>query len=447
MGRRGRDGPMTVGGRALGRARLALALAHLPAAVSLCNDTCTNVVVRPGEVEGGPDTVEVLESGEAHELPAGTEHTSYGAEADAFDGEVVVGGPSTLSVPYSSIRVLAEISLEMRKAAQTFARWLNAERGGLQVRGARLAMKVVFVDDRGSRAQVTNATARALRARGGVHFALGPYSSGLTQYAARQADADGRLMISAGSSYTYVYEQNLTRLFGFVPPSWEIFGLRAILRAAAERDDAAAGAGAAAAAADLCGAAGCVSQLRFGMLGQGCDPGAMRDAEELFGAASHWERVTDEASRAELGLALRRLKDRAVTVLFICKLSLETLVEATRLMSEPELDYEVHALMGFGLVSSPRFLAELRMGWWQGAHWLEPIAWHGTSGSEIRGNFSNLTSQEFHALFYDQWKLEPSYFAAAQFCALCALSEAIEQADSLESDLVASAMRNLSSLT
>ena len=51
-------------------------------------------------------------SNETHALPAGTLQLSCGSELDGFDGEVVVGGPSALSIG-NEIHVLAEISLEL----------------------------------------------------------------------------------------------------------------------------------------------------------------------------------------------------------------------------------------------------------------------------------------------------------------------------------------------
>uniref|UniRef100_A0A7S1LIX5 EGF-like domain-containing protein n=1 Tax=Alexandrium catenella TaxID=2925 RepID=A0A7S1LIX5_ALECA len=350
-----------------------------------------------------------------------------------------------MSAP-GSAAVLTDRSLEMRSAAKTFVHWLNSVRGGLRVNGSRLAMRLAWVDDGGSKLQVANATAWALRNPGfPADFAVGPYTSGLTQYAARQADADGKLMVSAGASYTYVFKQGLSRLFGLFPHSWELTGLRVIKRAAAERD-AAASLYPSHFAEDLCGGASCVAQLKFGMLGQGCDATALGDAEELFGAPSHLEAVTDESPGEELRLALQNLKSSAVTILFVCGLKLKTIVEATRLMSEAELGFEPYAMMAFGMASRIDFLDEFNGGWWQGGHFIEPTVWHWKSETQIRGAFSGITSQEFYSMFYDYWKVAPAYCAAAQFCALCALCAAIEQADSLESEPVAFAMRNLSSL-
>jgi len=308
------------------------------------------------------------------------------------------------------------------------------------VRGRRLAMKLEWVDDGGDMLQVTNATARALRSQEfGANFAMAGYSSSLTQYAALQADADGKLMVAAGSSGSAVFDQNLPLLFGFLPQTSVESSLRTFMRGAAEAD--------AAGGETVCGAAGCVAQLKFGQLGSsgGCVAGKRAVAERVFGTPSVLEVATDLSSTDELRLALGRLKSSGVTVLEICnKLSLPSIVRVTILMSEPELGFEVYALVVTAQITSDAFTDQLRENWWQGAHIIEPSAWHNVGPT--RGNISNMTSSEFYSMFVETWGVIPTYRAAAQFCALCALVAAIEQAGSLESAPVADAMRNLSSL-
>ena len=115
-----------------------------------------------------------------------------------------------------------------------------------------------WVDDASSKTQTTPALAYALRPTR-ADFAWAGYSSGLTYYAAKQAVAEKKLMMSGGAATTSVFTQpghDKYPAFGLLYPStrYTVQALKTIVAAAtaldAEVDTASAGAGAGAGAAE-----------------------------------------------------------------------------------------------------------------------------------------------------------------------------------------------------
>lgn len=153
-------------------------------------------------------------------LPAGTAAVSYGppnlcTSTESFDGMVVVGAPLSVS-PSDSYFAYSKM---IKGSVEIFLDWLLTERTprGLQVGDQRFSMRFEWVGDASSKTQVTPALAVATRGNG-AHFAMGGYSSALTQYAAQQSFADGLLMVSAGAASTSVFTQN-NLTFGLYPPA------------------------------------------------------------------------------------------------------------------------------------------------------------------------------------------------------------------------------------
>lgn len=159
-------------------------------------------------------------------LPAGTAAVSYGppnlcTSTESFDGMVVVGAPLSVS-PSDSYFAYSKM---IKGSVEIFLDWLLTERTprGLQVGDQRFSMRfechmrLEQGANASSKTQVTPALAVATRGNG-AHFAMGGYSSALTQYAAQQSFADGLLMVSAGAASTSVFTQN-NLTFGLYPPA------------------------------------------------------------------------------------------------------------------------------------------------------------------------------------------------------------------------------------
>jgi hypothetical protein len=137
-------------------------------------------------------------------------------------------------------------AIQMQRGLQLFADWVNSERGGLLVNGSRLGIRFDWVGDRSDSTLVANATATALRlareASAVGTFAIAPWSSGLTQVAARQSSTDGVLMMSGSAAKPEIYTEN-NWTFGVLPPasSYHDTALAAVVAAARALDAAASG--------------------------------------------------------------------------------------------------------------------------------------------------------------------------------------------------------------
>ena len=400
------------------------------------------------------------------------------ADTCGFDGVVTFAGPLSLR---ASERWYA-IATELRQALQLFADLVNKERGGLTVRGRRLALRLRWVGDGSSLEQVSNATAHASRGEDGSQFLLGPYSSSLTRYAIQQADTDGKIMVSSAAATTSVISQsNLS--FGTLPPASQY--MRAI-------------AGAVAAAAEACdrledededeevspahpcsagqrevrcaaGGGSCRASLRAGFVHERttftramCAAGPA-ELEALGVAAATDERtggalstsvgtldgavqldqleVADPRYRAyvdDVVEALRPHQAANVTLLIGCTYfaSARALVEAL-----DRLQYAPLAVSVGGLFVDSRYTGLVDAGWREAHYLIEHSIWH-PSVDGVRGAFSNLTSTEFAARFSERFVgVDVHFLGAAAFAAGVALAAAIEAAGSTETAAVAAALR------
>jgi hypothetical protein len=148
--------------------------------------------------------------------------------------------------------------------------------------------------------------------------------------------------------------------------------------------------------------------------------------------------VSREPLSAELDSQLARLRELGANVLVGCTYysTAIALVQALE-----RLEWAPHALLVSEAVGNNELYAQaIREGWWQGEYVLGSAAWHKSKMG--RGDVSNLTSAEFADRFRRAHEgAEVTYHGAANFAAACALVEAIERADSLETHAVARALR------
>ena len=123
-------------------------------------------------------------------------------------------------------------SRSMRGSLNVFEDFVNEERGGLRFGGELHPLRFVYVSDDAKLEMVTNSTANAIRSLG-AQFMLGGFSSGLTNYAAKQSFADQTIMLATTAATPSVINQN-NLTFGVLPPSPKYIGqsVLAIIEAA-----------------------------------------------------------------------------------------------------------------------------------------------------------------------------------------------------------------------
>ncbi|CAE8627863.1 unnamed protein product [Polarella glacialis] len=350
-------------------------------------------------------------------------------QQERFLGEIVLAGHSTLGAKASS---KGQKAAELRVVVAG-ARGASARRGEL-----------LHEDDAGSAGQAAGALAYALL-RTEARFALAGYSSSLNLKSAAEARASGRLLVTAGASRTSIFTAgapDASLVFGLLPPgdNYDESLLASIVHIASEID---------AGRANLpdgarCGPNGCRAGLRLSFICVGLTMlGECARFREIAGRHFGVENIAEDVyiplnlSAAALSNGLLRCKEDRVTVLYIVSKVFEALPEV---LSALELvDYTPYAVAGKGMTQSKSYREKVQRGWWQGSHVLDNTIWD--ESSTTTGEFSGMTSAAFSSRFQQRWAYRPSYLGAAQFAALCALSKAIEAANSLEVETVANEMR------
>ena len=168
-------------------------------------------------------------------LPAGTPHLTFETDIDQLCKNETTRGVITIGAPASlqpGIDQFYTNSLKMQRSCDLFSRML-VPRGGIKVNATHVyGVHCVFLGDSSSQLQVANATSRLVHPESGgfasADFLLGPYGSGLTTYASKQAVLDSKLMIAPASSDPAVYSSAAAlaqenglglRVFGMLPRS------------------------------------------------------------------------------------------------------------------------------------------------------------------------------------------------------------------------------------
>mmetsp|Transcript_13550 Transcript_13550/g.43535 ORF Transcript_13550/g.43535 Transcript_13550/m.43535 type:complete len:694 (+) Transcript_13550:55-2136(+) len=348
----------------------------------------------------------------------------------------------------------------MKGSLELFER-LVQERGGLLVNGTRRPFRFAIVSDESRLDLTTNATAHAIRGLG-ADFMLGGFSSGFTNYAARQSYADKTIMLATTAATPSVISQN-NLTFGVLPPSPRYIktAVEAIVDAAdacdSRLDRCWRG------MPPRCRGATCRESLKAGFIAARtkftsvmCSLGAGVTQEAGVPVAlnsSGLPLITTVAPAFSVGIsqeyiddikeALQPLRDEGVTLLVGC-----TYLGTGKglMLALQQLGWAPLAVVTTATLSEGRIHAELRSTAplalsWAAEYTVEPMVWHPSLSG--RGTWSNLTSIEFTRQFQRANGGElVSYIGAAAFAASCSLADAIERAGSLETDEVAAALNS-----
>eukprot|EP00929_Paragymnodinium_shiwhaense_P038696 TRINITY_DN20420_c0_g1_i1.p1 TRINITY_DN20420_c0_g1~~TRINITY_DN20420_c0_g1_i1.p1 ORF type:complete len:1012 (+),score=208.73 TRINITY_DN20420_c0_g1_i1:173-3208(+) len=360
-----------------------------------------------------------------------------------FDGEIMFISHNPLSADRSTnYGYKGEM---LRDAQVLFFEWL-ADRGGLRVQGKNYSMGVMWVDDEVDKQQA----ARALRygaERTGSRLALGGYGSALAKLSAKEARATGMFMITAGASNTETFAADTSghpTVFTLLPNgnSYNLALIQAVADNARALDDGIT----AMPEGASCGETTCWDSLKMSVLavGPNCDPSIIDYGNQVLGSDKMGlqDYLPADVSDADIKAALARYKADKTTVIFVCSKDYRHMIRVVYLLEM--LDYTLFAVIAKGMAQAGAYRDRVSAGWWQGSYVLDSTTWD--SYSKVRGEFSNMTSQDFTTLYSAKFDREPSYLAAAQFAALCTVTKAIQDIDSLDPQLVANrvAQSNLS---
>ena len=361
-------------------------------------------------------------------------------------GSIVIGAPATLIRTGQDNEAFNRGTALLRNC-ELFSRMI-AQRSGINVGGQRYGVSCEVLNDNYDPLQVTNATSWLAHDRR-VDVLLGPYGSTMTNFAAKEAVIDNKVLLSSTGSDPNIYAEARTLAeefgadaaplaFGIIPKSTAYIkpAIAAVIRAAKECDDADSGCS--------CGGrfdSSCSESLRFGFLIEQDDfPLAACSEEALRYDVAIGEPVKaeiparrDVASTAEhrrnIRDALEKLKEEGVSVAVICT-------------------YELGADLAPGEMEAIGFspLAAILLGrynllegtlpgdgQWQYEYFLTTQRWHRALSPDRRGTFSNWTIEEYFTKFNDLFSedrfhsVERDSTGAATFVSMCVFAAALEE--------------------
>jgi branched-chain amino acid transport system substrate-binding protein len=157
-----------------------------------------------------PDAPTTTESGEpTTSAPDTTEAVEEGGE---LPDEIVIGIPASLTGQYEALGRQGLDGLNM------FADWVNNERGGIDVGGTKIPVRIEFGDDRSDKDTALRLFENLVKEKG-AHFMFASYSSGLTLSQAPLADQLDVVSMAWGASSDNIWEQGFTRTVGVYTPA------------------------------------------------------------------------------------------------------------------------------------------------------------------------------------------------------------------------------------
>lgn len=383
-----------------------------------------------------------------------------------FDGTVTMGAALSLGHKDTWFKV----DQEQRRCLEIFATLVNA-RGGLSVGGSHYAVQTSFVGFGSLITRVTGSVAQLSRGGAGAHFLIGPFGSSLTKYAAQQALAEGKIMISPTASTPSVIGQNALT-FGLLPPAnKEVEAVARAVAAAAARCDTtpssvppshpcsegqrrqrcARPGGTAGSCSDALLAGFVYEDTTFTSFMCSVGPATMASLglpyalDDTGAPLSQKVSAVAPPSAADAGYpayvaalveALRPLKLANVTFVVGCTYFMggRALLDALA-----QLDYSPLAVQVSSTLSDQRFDDAMAAGWWHGEYALEGAAWE-RSDTSTRGSWTNLTGAEFSALYASHYAGSVGYLGTAAFASAVVLASAIESAGTLETEAVRQAL-------
>ena len=338
---------------------------------------------------------------------------TLGSYLDTQEDTIIFGG--TLSLLQGS--TWYSLSWHMQNCLFLLADWVNFNRGGVRLNNTeRRRLEILSVDD-ASKTENVDMLYRALIAgrigRRAPDVLLGPYSSGLTEVAAKIANQNGNLLMAYGASATSVF-RNRTLTFGmFNPAATYLHAGVSLLHALGVRslaflfEDATA-------TKDWCN-------------------GAVTKAQSLNMTIAVRFQVSQTLNETQISAALKNFTAASVDAVIGCTQTYELchyfLTEAA---TNSDLKFYAKAMIFTVCVSDPRFPKELRN-----------LAWHvmgASPWSELDQKVDDLNGwspADFANKYQVAFGQAVPYQGVAAFAGGLLLVDAIEKAGSLNAALVA----------
>ena len=124
-------------------------------------------------------------------------------------GTIRFGGSLGMSGRY------AETGLNIRQGYETAIKFINEQKGGVEIGGKKYRLELAIVDDASDPARATSLIQRQVD--GNVSFFLGSYGSNIVLPCAGITEAAGKLTVQVGASADQIFQQGYKNIFGFFP--------------------------------------------------------------------------------------------------------------------------------------------------------------------------------------------------------------------------------------
>src|SRR5919106_5000078 len=151
-------------------------------------------------------------TGEAATTTEGEESATTEGTAEELPEEIVIGLPASLTGEFEALGTQGLDGLNK------WADWVNNEKGGIDVGGTMLPVRIVSGDDR-SDLDTSLRLFEKLVQEDGAHFMFASYSSGLTLAQAPLADRLDVVSMAWGASSDDIWAQGFTRTVGVYTPA------------------------------------------------------------------------------------------------------------------------------------------------------------------------------------------------------------------------------------
>jgi branched-chain amino acid transport system substrate-binding protein len=163
--------------------------------------------------ESGGDKVRLVRawSGMAAALAVAAGCGSAGGGGTTTGADVVIGVPMSLTGSQSQEGALAKQGYDL------WLQWVNGQ-GGIDVKGAKHRVKLVYEDDQ-SKPDVSAQLTQKLVTEEKAQFLLGPYGSGETASDAVVAEKNGIPMVEGNGAAQAIFNQGYRETFGVLSPA------------------------------------------------------------------------------------------------------------------------------------------------------------------------------------------------------------------------------------
>ena len=334
------------------------------------------------------------------------------ADASAADAEKII----YIGAAVSETGRFSREGKDTRQGYGVWLDWVNNEYGGIRVGDDRYKVELVMYDDEGD-PDTTARLVEKLISEDRVDFLLGPYSSFLTQGASAIAEKYGKIMIEGNGSAEPLFERGFQNLFAVLTPAVDY--TQSALQLLAQK-----------------GAKTVVIAYEDTAFPTSVADGAQRWAAayglDLLGLETYPSGVADVSA------IMSKFKDLEPDV-FVGGGHFNDAVLFIR--AAKELDFNPKAMVITVGPSNPKLIEEVGA---DAEYVIGPTQWE--ASMNYTGDYFG-SAADYAARYQQLWGEPPTYQAAESTAAALALHLAIEEAGSLDTDLVRASLRNLDVVT